>query len=72
MNDALTKVNQQFKVAFNGQKKAEATIAVMQQREEYLKATQKICVGKADDQIDLALAQFLNSYPDRLKLKILF
>ena len=35
-------------------------------------AKNRVYVPKRDDQIDMALGNFLNNYPEREKLKILF
>ena len=43
-----------------------------QQKSEDHKASQNFYIGKEGDKIDTALADFLNWYPERSKIKILF
>ena len=72
MNDALTTENDRFKLHYKGQKTAEATIVTLEKKIEHLKAAHNVYNGDVGDEIDMAMANFLNEYPDRLKLKILF
>lgn len=44
----------------------------LHQLSESLARKQPIYIGKSLDQIDLGLADFINQYPEREKLKILF
>ena len=53
-------------------KYAQSKIAELQSKCEQLANNQAIYIGKAGDQIDMAMANFLNRYPERKQMKILF
>ena len=40
--------------------------------EELMKGTQHICIGHKMDKIDTQLANYINQYPERDKIKVLF
>jgi hypothetical protein len=39
---------------------------------EKLKRREVVYIGRRDDKVDMALANFINSYLDKKKLKIMF
>ena len=45
---------------------------MLQSKCEELAANQAIYIGKAGDPIDMAMAKFINRYPERQRMKILF
>lgn len=51
---------------------AQSKIADLQSQCEQLAKNQAIYIGKAGDPIDMAMAKFLNRYPERKDMKILF
>ena len=61
----LTDANQSIKFA-------QSKIAMLQSKCEELAANQAIYIGKAGDPIDMAMAKFINRYPERQRMKILF